>query len=600
MMQRTVLTCFIMLSFISYVNIKHPHTPLLVDDEYGFHDMCYNESEIQTSNLDCLADGGFGLENDYAQPLSSSQNSQLPSGSYQMDREKNMERTSLGGVGDLFTPTQEKAPASGLNMSASSSDTSNSVLYADIPEPPNGIGEIYMSQISSSKKSACDNLASVRDLLRVEDKVSSLATQIAVEKLTHKRSCSVSRSGVACLCGLLHRRVRRKCGGSSAQCPVDKKQKGKAVSKPVTKPARRRKGRKKRQKYPVKPPKISSRYTSRKPATLNSRAATPKKSQSTRAAPKTAKSAKESTSKKGRSTRASPKAATQSKAPTHKKGRSTRAASQPATPMKVAVTQRGLSRLRSKAALKAASQGKHKVGEKRKPSSVKAATPVKKATRSKKKTSAAPIKQKVVPPAVKDRLNRRTVNSNPKKTATAGKAKPASGQRRSEPAAKPTPAKKAVNRTPVKPTPAKKAVNKTPVKPTPAKKAVNRTPVKPTTAKKAVNRTPVKPTPAKKAVNRTPVKPTPAKKAVNRTPVKPTPAKKAVNRTPVKPTPAKKAVNRTPVKLTPAKKAVNKTPVKPTPAKKAVNRTPVKLTPAKKGVNRTPVKPQKHVTRARR
>ena len=77
-----------------------------------------------------------------------------------------MGRTSLGGVGLLF-----KTPAkSAISPSTpASTDTPDSVLYADIPDTPNGPGEMFVSPLSTGKKSRkSTNLVGVKELFHAQ------------------------------------------------------------------------------------------------------------------------------------------------------------------------------------------------------------------------------------------------------------------------------------------------------------------------------------------------------------------------------------------------------------------------------------------------
>ena len=60
---------------------------------------------------------------------------------------------SLAGVKDLFTTPPQPSPKSRTTTPASTG-TPDSVLYADIPDTPNGPGEMLVSPLSSAKSSA--------------------------------------------------------------------------------------------------------------------------------------------------------------------------------------------------------------------------------------------------------------------------------------------------------------------------------------------------------------------------------------------------------------------------------------------------------------
>ena len=63
---------------------EQPNIVLIVADDYGFHDVGYHGSQIQTPTLDKLAVDGVKLENYYVQPICSPTRSQLMSGRYQV------------------------------------------------------------------------------------------------------------------------------------------------------------------------------------------------------------------------------------------------------------------------------------------------------------------------------------------------------------------------------------------------------------------------------------------------------------------------------------------------------------------------------------
>lgn len=63
---------------------KRPNIVFVLADDYGFHDIGYHNSEIQTPNLDKLAGQGVKLENYYVQPICSPTRSQLMTGRYQV------------------------------------------------------------------------------------------------------------------------------------------------------------------------------------------------------------------------------------------------------------------------------------------------------------------------------------------------------------------------------------------------------------------------------------------------------------------------------------------------------------------------------------
>lgn len=65
---------------------QQPNILLILADDYGFHDIGYHGSEIQTPNLDKLAGEGVKLENYYVQPICTPTRSQLMSGRYQVSK----------------------------------------------------------------------------------------------------------------------------------------------------------------------------------------------------------------------------------------------------------------------------------------------------------------------------------------------------------------------------------------------------------------------------------------------------------------------------------------------------------------------------------
>ncbi len=66
---------------------KSPHIVFFLADDYGWHDIGYHESDIQTPNLDALAEAGLKLENYYVQPICTPTRSQLMTGRYQVRTE---------------------------------------------------------------------------------------------------------------------------------------------------------------------------------------------------------------------------------------------------------------------------------------------------------------------------------------------------------------------------------------------------------------------------------------------------------------------------------------------------------------------------------
>ncbi|KAK7487293.1 hypothetical protein BaRGS_00021521 [Batillaria attramentaria] len=79
--------CFvaICLQFAQFVaSDDRPNIVFVLADDYGFNDVGYHGSEIQTPNLDRLAGEGVKLENYYVQPICTPTRSQLMSGRYQI------------------------------------------------------------------------------------------------------------------------------------------------------------------------------------------------------------------------------------------------------------------------------------------------------------------------------------------------------------------------------------------------------------------------------------------------------------------------------------------------------------------------------------
>ena len=72
------------LSSVPTVESRPPNILLIVADDYGWHDIGYHGSEIQTPVLDQLAGEGVKLERYYVQPICSPSRSQLMSGRYQV------------------------------------------------------------------------------------------------------------------------------------------------------------------------------------------------------------------------------------------------------------------------------------------------------------------------------------------------------------------------------------------------------------------------------------------------------------------------------------------------------------------------------------
>ena len=63
---------------------ERPNVLFILADDYGYNDIGYHKSEINTPNLDRLAAQGVKLENYYVQPICTPTRSQLMSGRYQV------------------------------------------------------------------------------------------------------------------------------------------------------------------------------------------------------------------------------------------------------------------------------------------------------------------------------------------------------------------------------------------------------------------------------------------------------------------------------------------------------------------------------------
>lgn len=79
----------LLIQLIARVNSDgQPHIVFVLADDYGFNDVGYHGSEIETPNLDRLAGEGVKLENYYVQPICTPTRSQLLSGRYQVSRQR--------------------------------------------------------------------------------------------------------------------------------------------------------------------------------------------------------------------------------------------------------------------------------------------------------------------------------------------------------------------------------------------------------------------------------------------------------------------------------------------------------------------------------
>ena len=63
---------------------KQPHILFILADDYGWNDIGYHGSEIETPTLDTLAAEGVKLDNYYVQQVCTPTRSQLLSGRYQV------------------------------------------------------------------------------------------------------------------------------------------------------------------------------------------------------------------------------------------------------------------------------------------------------------------------------------------------------------------------------------------------------------------------------------------------------------------------------------------------------------------------------------
>ena len=76
---------FILIIYTFYINAQKPNILFILADDYGWNDVGYHDSEIQTPTLDKLASSGVKLENYYVQPICTPSRSQLLSGRYQVN-----------------------------------------------------------------------------------------------------------------------------------------------------------------------------------------------------------------------------------------------------------------------------------------------------------------------------------------------------------------------------------------------------------------------------------------------------------------------------------------------------------------------------------
>ena len=78
-----ILTEILIIRF-SVCQTSKPNIILIFADDLGWNDVGYHGSEIQTPNMDQLANEGVKLENYYVQPVCSPSRSQLLTGRYQV------------------------------------------------------------------------------------------------------------------------------------------------------------------------------------------------------------------------------------------------------------------------------------------------------------------------------------------------------------------------------------------------------------------------------------------------------------------------------------------------------------------------------------
>ena len=71
-------------SLLVSIEARRPHILFILADDYGYHDIGYHGSRIETPTLDRLAAAGVKLENYYVQPICTPTRSQLLTGRYQI------------------------------------------------------------------------------------------------------------------------------------------------------------------------------------------------------------------------------------------------------------------------------------------------------------------------------------------------------------------------------------------------------------------------------------------------------------------------------------------------------------------------------------
>ena len=80
------LTCLVCVCIVHFAiaDDERPNIVFVLADDYGFNDIGYHGSEINTPVLDGLAAEGLKLENYYVQPICTPTRSQLMTGRYQV------------------------------------------------------------------------------------------------------------------------------------------------------------------------------------------------------------------------------------------------------------------------------------------------------------------------------------------------------------------------------------------------------------------------------------------------------------------------------------------------------------------------------------
>lgn len=97
---------------------------------------------------------------------------------------KSKGRTSLGGVQELFkTPAKSVPSPSSAASTPASAGTPDSVLYAQIPDTPEGPGEMFVSPLSAEKTRKSMSLVGVKELFRGRGKSKSPASPSGIRRL---------------------------------------------------------------------------------------------------------------------------------------------------------------------------------------------------------------------------------------------------------------------------------------------------------------------------------------------------------------------------------------------------------------------------------